>query len=159
MAINCFGETNRQILEDIRDEIEFIQYERELRSAYGGNQQVRPQPQPDSYLQIMSYSRLSKGSISSLYIKDASISKIGSSGHFLISYLIQFTKPQYSGDKTFFAVEVLSQSLYCKNSSVSGGQYMGLNKEYKAVVRLGSSPLEKIPAGGNLEMLKNYVCP
>ena len=35
ISINCYSETNRQILEDIRDEIEFMQYERELRNAYG----------------------------------------------------------------------------------------------------------------------------
>ena len=34
LSINCYGETNREILEDIRDELEFMQYERELRNAY-----------------------------------------------------------------------------------------------------------------------------
>lgn len=52
ISINCYGETNRQILEDIRDEIEFMQYERELRNAYGNrnddnqnrsNQNIFPQ--------------------------------------------------------------------------------------------------------------------
>jgi hypothetical protein len=31
ISINCYSETNRQILEDIRDEIEFMQYQQELR--------------------------------------------------------------------------------------------------------------------------------
>jgi len=33
ISINCFGETNRQILEDIRDEVEFMQYQQELRDV------------------------------------------------------------------------------------------------------------------------------
>ena len=53
--MNCYSETNREILEDIRDELEFMQYERELRKAYGSrnydnqnrsNQNITPQNAP-----------------------------------------------------------------------------------------------------------------
>ena len=50
LSINCYGETNREILEDIREELEFMQYERELRKAYGNrgydNQNRSPQNPP-----------------------------------------------------------------------------------------------------------------
>jgi len=54
-ASNCYSETNREILEDIREELEFLQYERELRNAYGNRnydnqnrstQNVSPQNAP-----------------------------------------------------------------------------------------------------------------
>ena len=161
LSINCYGETNREILEDIRDQQMFMQFERDLKNAYGGNEQVRTQAQPNqSYLQIMGYSKIWQNSNVILYVRDSSITKLGgNSGHFLVSYLIQFNKPQYAEDKTFFMIQVISQSLSCKNSTINGGPAMGLNKEYKAVVNLGSSPLEKIPVGGILDKLKNYVCP
>ena len=31
LSISCYGQTNREILEDIRDELEFMQYQQELR--------------------------------------------------------------------------------------------------------------------------------
>jgi hypothetical protein len=55
LSINCYGQTNREILEDIREELEFMQYERELRNAYGNrnydnqnrsNQNISPQNPP-----------------------------------------------------------------------------------------------------------------
>ena len=41
-ASNCYSETNREILEDIREELEFLQYERELRNAYGNRNYDNP---------------------------------------------------------------------------------------------------------------------
>ena len=35
LSVNCFGETNREILEDIRDQQMFMQFERDLQNAYG----------------------------------------------------------------------------------------------------------------------------
>jgi hypothetical protein len=55
LSINCYGETNREILEDIREELEFMQYERQLQNASGdrnydnlnrSNQNISPQNPP-----------------------------------------------------------------------------------------------------------------
>jgi hypothetical protein len=40
-AFNCYSETNREILEDIRDELEFMQYERELRNPLSEVERVK----------------------------------------------------------------------------------------------------------------------
>ena len=53
-SINCYGETNREILEDIRDQQMFMQFERDLQNAYGNrnyDSQNRPSqnvPTPQS---------------------------------------------------------------------------------------------------------------
>ena len=161
LSINCYGETNREILEDIREELEFMQYERELRNAYGGNQQVRPQAQPnqsaDYFLGSLGYSKIFKNSDVGVYVKDSSISNVGTNKSPLVifTYRYVFSKPQYKDGKTFFGV-ISTATISCNSSMIRSAGLVALDRSENKVFSTDSINRKVF---GIEQELKKYVCP
>jgi hypothetical protein len=148
-------------LEDIRDELEFMQYERELRNAYGGNQQVRPQAQPnqsvDSSMGSLGYSKIFKNSNVSVYVKDSSISNVGTnkSPMIIFTYRYVFSKPQYNDGKTYFSV-ISTANISCNLSMIRSAGLIALDRSDNKVFSTDSINRKVF---GIEEELKKYVCP
>lgn len=161
-----FAQTNRQILEDIQDQLDFMEFERAMGDIQKKREQSDSNRSPklsESPLQmrvrVSEFSRIFKNENVSIYIRDSSIENMGTKENPIVSYLFiyEFYKPQYINDKTFFLIEG-SATMYCKQRRViySSALTHALDKKLNVVNKIN-------PGTGSTDGLlsdheRRYLC-